>query len=521
MRFSKKVIAISALSLITFLLLANWIVMIWLDNKLTHLLSEKNKTPYYFSYSDLKVSIWSGTIFVSEITILPKSAKKDSAVKTGIYGKIKNVDVRHFSIWNVLFNDKITARSITIETPEIEVYQKNEKSTNRSKSTRSSVVKPFQQIITVSDLYINRGSLKIMHSKSKVAILNASNINVKLQGILITDAVLKRPIPFSFEVYSFTCDSIYYKNNPFYHIAAHSIQTENSGISLKDFEMIPDVSRKQFVAQLPKEKDLYALKAASVEIKNMAAGFKNEKLFFDAGNVILNNISATIYRSKTPADDLSKKPLYNKLLRELPFAMNIDTLSIRNSLLVYEEALNFETGSGKLSFNKFNLLATNIQSGYGQKKMDDLKISITCLFMNIAPMKIDWKLNVLDKLDGFTIKGSILKFDTKKLGTFTKPYINIKQEGIFDEVHFNFTGNDVVSNGDFALKYHDLKVTLYQKKDPNKKSKIKSAIANLLVKNDSENETKTTNVSVKRIPEKSFYNFLWRNIAEGMKKILI
>ncbi len=285
--------------------------------------------------------------------------------------------------------------------------------------------------------------------------------------------------------------------------------------------MVPEVSRKQFVAQLPKEKDLYALKAASMEIKKMDAGFKDEKLFFNAGLVVLNNLSANIYRSKMPDDDLTKKPLYNKLLRELPFAMKIDTLSIQNSLLVYEEEINFEKGPGKLSFNKFNLLATNIQSGFGQKKMDDLKIKINCIFMNTSPMKVDWKLNVLDKSDGFNIKGSILKFDTKKLVAFTKPYSNMKQEGFFDEVYFNFTGNDVNSKGDFALKYHDLKVTLYKKNDSNKKNKLKSAVANLFVKNDSDGEAKNTKVEVKRIPEKSFYNFFWRNIEEGMKKVLI
>ena len=62
---------------------------------------------------------------------------------------------------------------------------------------------------------------------------------------------------------------------------------------------------------------------------------------------------------------------------------------------------------------------------------------------------------------------------------------------------------------------------LYKKEKPEKEAKLKSAIANLLVKNDSKDKTKTADIEIERIQEKSFYNFLWRSIAESLKKILI
>ncbi len=520
MRFTRKILIISIVSLIVITLLANWGVNVWVNKKVPELLSEKNKTPYYFTYKNIRVSIWSGNIKASEITVSPKNAVKDS-LKSGIYAKIQSIEINNFSIWGILFNNKIKAKNIAVNKPEMVLYQKDEKNIDNSGNLRSGVVEPFQQIVIVSDMNVKNGDVKILLSKNEKTILSAANINVELRGILITDAILKRKIPFSFEKYAFSCDSIYYKNNPNYYIKASQIQTENTGLSLKDFAMVPDVGRSQFVKKLQKEKDLYDLKAKSVEIKNMNAGYKDERIFFNAGKIIFDKATANIYRSKMPDDDLTKKHLYNKLLRDLKFPMKVDTLLIKNSLLVYEEEINFEKGPGVITFNSFNMAATNIQSGFGQKRMDDLKIKIICKFMNTSPMKIDWKLNVLDKSDAFNIRGSIMKFDTKKLVSFSKPYSNIKQEGIFDEVYFNINGNDIRSKGDFALRYHDLKVTIYKKKDPEKKAKLKSAIANLLVKNDSGDELKETEIEVKRIQEKSFYNFFWRNIMEGLKKILI
>jgi len=516
-----KKIAITVAVLILILLAGNWGINIWVNKKVPALISEKNKTPYLIAYDTLEVAVWAGHIKAKGIRISPKSAIKDTVNKAGIYAKIESVEIEHFKLWDILFNDKIKANSITINKPEFLLYKKTERALDNAKSIRDEVVEPFQQIVAVSEIYLNKGNVKIIYAKSNKPILSAANIMVQLKGIVITDDILKRTIPFSYEQYAFSCDSVYYKSNPVYHIKANSIQTENKGFSLKDFEMVPDVSRRQFVASLSKEKDLYALKASSVDIRNMDWGFKGEQFFFNAGSVTLDKVAANIYRSKVPADDLSKKKLYNKLLRDMKFPLKVDTLLVKNSLLQYEEEINFEKGPGIVAFHKFNLTAFNLQSGFGQKKMPDLRIKINCLFMNTSPMKVNWRLNVLDKTDGFNIKGSIMNFDTKRLIAFTKPYVNIKQEGIFDEVYFNFTGNDVNAKGDFALKYHDLKVTLYKKKHPEKKNKLTSALANLLVKNDSDDKTKNAEVELKRIPEKSFYNFFWRSIQEGLKKILI
>jgi hypothetical protein len=71
------------------------------------------------------------------------------------------------------------------------------------------------------------------------------------------------------------------------------------------------------------------------------------------------------------------------------------------------------------------------------------------------------------------------------------------------------------------LDYEDLKVKLYQKKNPEKEAKLKTAVANLLVKNDSKEKAKTAEVEVERLQDRSFYNLLWRSIAESLKKILI
>ena len=93
-------------------------------------------------------------------------------------------------------------------------------------------------------------------------------------------------------------------------------------------------------------------------------------------------------------------------------------------------------------------------------------------------------------------------------------------EGTLQEVRFNFNGNNQLSKGVFELKYDDLKVEIFRK-DRERKNKVVSAIANIFVKKSSKDELKKADVEVERIPEKSFFNLLWRSIADGLKQILI
>lgn len=519
MTWQRKV-GIGILVLIALVLLLGIGVNIWIKSELPKMISEKNKSPYAISYKTLDYSLIDGYIKANDITIVPKAAVKEDTLKSGIYATVKTVEIKNFQLLSILFSDRIKARSITITSPEVILYKKSEKTVN-PKNLRNAVVAPFEKVVSVSDVYLYNGDVKIVYYKNKKAILSVANINIQLEGIRVDEQTLDKKIPFRFDRYSVKCDSLYYRANPFYHFTTKNILATNTDMRIQSFKMTPEYSRREFVQKIAAEKDLFVIASKDIQVKHLDWGFNSEVLFANAHSVNFDGLSADIYRNKLPADDLTKKYLYNKLLRDLDFNMKIDTLKIRNSLLAYEEEKSFDKGSGKLIFNKFNLTAVNICSGFKQKKLADLKIHIDCKFMNHSPMKVDWKFNVLDKTDGFNIRGSILNFDSERITAFTKPYINVTTEGTLNEVYFNFTGNDKVSNGEFAIKYDNFKLVVYQKNNREKKNKFLTAIGNLFVKNDSKGQVKGTKVELERIPEKSFFNLLWRSIAEGLTKIFI
>ncbi|WP_394774139.1 hypothetical protein [Flavobacterium sp.] len=514
-----KKIAIGVISVFLFVILVNIGLNYWIKKQLPIIINEKNKTAYNIHYEKIEVSLLSRNINATTLLVSPKNEPKDS--KNGLFAKIESITIKHFNIWDLAFHDIIEAESIIINKPRVILYKKGEKLLNNSKSIKNEIIEPFRKIVAVSNIYLNEGTVDVVSLDNNKPILSIKKVILKLEGILLTDATLKEKIPMHFEKYVLVCDSLYYKPSAFYHMNIGQISTENNFLKVKKFSYLPEFGRKEFVKKLEKEKDIYTIKFDSAHIEKMDWGFKNEKFFFKANSLIVNHADANIYRNKIPKDDLSKKYLYNHLLRKIKFPLQIDTIQILKSKLVYEEEINFSKGPGILNFDRFNMYVTNIKSGFSLKKMADVKIKVNCLFMKTSPLNVDWSFNVLDLKDSFHIQGTILNFNVSAMERFTKPYINTTFTGKFNKYHFNFYGNDNISKGNASLDYDDLKVKLYKKKHPEKEAKLKSAIVNLLVKNDSKDKAKNADVELERIQEKSFYNFLWRSIAESLKKILI
>ncbi|WP_278020319.1 hypothetical protein [Flavobacterium ginsengisoli] len=217
---------------------------------------------------------------------------------------------------------------------------------------------------------------------------------------------------------------MFYRPNGFYYINIGKISTEKNFLKINNFSNLPQFERREFLKRLEKEKDIYNLKFDSAQVAKMDWGFKNNQFYFKANSLVIHHFDANIYRGKMLKDDPSKKYLYNHLLRNLKFPLQVDTLQVLKSKLVYEEELDFAKGPGVLTFDKFNLQATNLRSGFGLKKTDDVKIKVKCIFMKNSPLDVDWSFNVLDKSDGFHIQGVISNFDVGAMTRFTKPYIN-------------------------------------------------------------------------------------------------
>ncbi|AWH84829.1 hypothetical protein HYN59_06680 [Flavobacterium album] len=508
-----KKIAVGILILLLLLIVANFGLSYWVSKKLPSIIRNEKDFPYNVSYEDLDIDVLSGSFTMKNAYIAPKDSL-EVKLQEGAFGKIKSISVEHFDILALLKDNRIKVKKVIIDTPEVTLYPRKKKyDTNED-------LKPFKNAITTGSLEIRHGNFKMLDTL-KGFILKASNIDFNLINIKIDSVTLDQNIPVRYRDYNFSCDSLFYRVDGFYNITAGKLASTDSTIAINNFKLVPKQDRVQFTKMMPKEKDQFAIVAEKINVPNADWGFFRDTLYVHSPEIALEKVNANIYRNKLPKDDLSRKKLYSEMLRSLKFDLKVDKLLLKNSLITYEEQIDFKRPPAKVSFSKFYATVSNIYSPVRKKKLPVTTIDAQCLFMKSTPLKVNWSFNTLDVSDSFTIKGHLQDIRSEEVNPVSKPLMNVTTSGDLNEVYFTFNGNRDRGTGDFAIRYDDLKVDIYDKDDLKKKKKLVTAIGNLLVKDDTKGKLKEVHIGVDRGKDKSVFNFLWRFVQEGLTQTVL
>ena len=358
----------------------------------------------------------------------------------------------------------------------------------------------------------------IIYSKNNQP-LSFQDLNATVNDIQLINKKDNSGIEAKISKYAVSTKNFGYKTK-FYNMTARFLKLDQNTINVTAFAMKPLVSRAQFIKMIPVESDLYDITANQITANGTWDLFSDQKLI-RASNVTIRNADANIFRSKIPEDDPKEKPLYSRMLRSIKIPMVVNDLNLKDSKLVYEEDTPESAGPGKLTFSNFNMNVKNLNSAKIKGNPTRVDIKINCSFMNLAPLSVNWNFDVADQGDRFAISGRTTNLPATGINPFIRPYLHVTATGTIQEMLFNFRGNPKGLDGKFNLKHKDLKVTILDKENKDKKGFL-TAVANLLVKSDSGKLPEDVDVEdVERDPTKSFFNLFWKGIEQGLKKTLI
>ncbi|MEA1850815.1 hypothetical protein U9K52_18020 [Chryseobacterium sp. MHB01] len=358
----------------------------------------------------------------------------------------------------------------------------------------------------------------IIYSKNNQP-LSFQDLNATVNDIQLINKKDNSGIEAKISKYAVSTKNFGYKTK-FYNMTAGFLKLDQNTINVTAFAMKPLVSRAQFIKMIPVESDLYDITANQIAANGTWDLFSDQKLI-RASNVTIRNADANIFRSKIPEDDPKEKPLYSRMLRSIKIPMVVNNLNLKDSKLVYEEDTPESAGPGKLTFSNFNMNVKNLNSAKIKGNPTRVDIKINCSFMNFAPLSVNWNFDVADQGDRFAISGRTTNLPATGINPFIRPYLHVTATGTIQEMLFNFRGNPKGLDGKFNLKHKDLKVTILDKENKDKKGFL-TAVANLLVKSDSGKLPEDVDVEdVERDPTKSFFNLFWKGIEQGLKKTLI
>ncbi len=149
------------------------------------------------------------------------------------------------------------------------------------------------------------------------------------------------------------------------------------------------------------------------------------------------------------------------------------------------------------------------------------------VFMGNCKLHALFHIPLASKNGEFKVEADAQGLDANQLNKLTIPLSQIKLQSFYlDKLHYEAWGNELVMHGNLDLRYHDLAVEVKQKEDRKLKAKpLLSLVMNSLVvmtENPAKGvERKGRNATVKRDPNRAYFNQLWMTMFGCARQIIL
>lgn len=481
-----------------------------IDSINVRILDQKNQTVVQQAKKDAENRVQPLIPFRLDIEEL--DIKKSSFNSLGIL-EVNNVNINIKKVSNRI-NEQLSIAEFQLNNP---VFIHIPKDKSRKKKNHSNTL---NDLILIDKVLVNKAQYFLKDPSGKHNKLTVNDFNLTLNDIRVDDKTVIEKIPFTYKNPQLSTGKVRFDSGKTYVISSAGMVLNESNATVKDFKMTPKVSRKQHAASLKYAQDYYNLEANTIQFNNYQWGFdKQEEFYIKFKEVVLNVMDAKIYRDISVPLNPKENHLYSYRLRHVKFPFEVETLKVKNSRLTYEEDSASSTNPGKLTFSNFNLTASNLYSGYKRSSGSKTQIFVRTKFMGQGDLEASWQFNIMDRSEKFNINGNLKNFPAPAMNPFLKPYLNVKADGKIDQMSFNFSGNNDRATGDYAMNFKNLKMTLFNKE--NKERKFLTNAANMVVRTDTDGFKKAEIKQVERTKQKSFFNFLWLCIMQGLKQTVI
>jgi len=504
----------------------------------------QEKIPFYFSEMEVdtrdffyeinenetlslkEFSIKNQQLKITDIAIQTKADTLKNREKTTKENGRKDIKIPSLTISDLDFevvDDTflLLGKNLELDNPIVLIQKGSKKVPDNTKNTQkeeknNEMPLPFSlRSITIKDARI------ISLNPDTTTNLQVEDFNLTLKDVLVNTATLQQKIPALFSDLEIKSNAIQYQMNDYDLLSLTSISLENNELQIEDLAIKTIYSKTELSRVISKERDHMDAEMPLVTLRDFHFDVLDTTFQVSASDFIIENPVLKVYRDKLVADDTSIKPLYSKSIRNIPFPLTIDSLHINNATIVYEEKVIARQPAGGINFSKLNAAIGNVSNTYaqGEKKTT---IQINSIFMGESPLKINWSFDVNDTRDTFQIQGELDALNATKMNSFTKASLNVQLEGKVKKTYFNINGNDRSSTVDLRISYDNFKVEILNKE--NKRNWFLSTVANIFVRKDSdtrEGTFKEGKATAERNRDKSFFNYLWINIQEGLKDVMV
>ena len=490
----------------------------FLNKKLPKLLGDNVKV------EEVSFDLLQRSIRFSHPSVFIDSANSESQIQ--IKTEAREVHILGFSVWELLTANKIEVENLVIDSVDFEVWLPKEKATQKEKKEINFFVKDIFTRIVVSHIELNDTHFLVKQNKGASTFLEVHGFCLTADQVLVDTSTINHLFPLEFSKSTINIDSIFMMAGPEHTLEANMLSIADTTLSIENVRFKSIYSKRAFVKAHKYEKariDFSVNKLTSDRLLWNILDDSTVNIYSEKVN--LEGMKLFVFKDKTPPIEPPMiKPLLSGMIKNLPFGLTIDTLTVRKGYIQFEQLPVVFPRSGKIFFDDVYMTAYHVTNDSAQIAQNPKTImDMITNFMGKGKLAAVFKLDMSSPKQAFSVTGNLGAMPVTYINQVLAPLMGVEAEGQVERMDFEFTGDEYESRGKLIFEYTDLKITSYDK--DRKKEWLKSTIGNLILNNKNKRNQKLTykegDIHFVRYQNKDFFNYLWNSLRTGLMEIVV
>lgn len=462
------------------------------------------------TYADLELSLIKGTVKFHEVSAgfsLPDSLLPHTTLQ------MRELVITGFSYWQYAVNKSIEVKAVLVHNPQV-LYYSDKASTPQDTVVEKDIALPMP--IRIRTIDIKNGTLTMLDKATKDTLVQAQQINFAVHESKTDSILIREKIPFAYSHYSFSAQELFTDLGPYESMRVDTLTIKDKVLHLQGIGLQSKYDKRELSRNLKTERDHTVLDIKEILIRDIDFGFRGKRFFLSADTGLIDGPHLEIYRDKLLPDDPKIKRLYSRMIRELPIDLDLKEMRIANGHIGYEELVHSDAPAGRLTFDAISATMLNISNTYAPG--GETLINAKATFMESAPIALDWSFDTTQENDIFLAKGTFKDLNLSRVNSFLESNLRSRAKGHANEIYFTISGNAIHSTGDLKMNYENFEFIIL-KKDRLAINKLLTTIGGIFMNDGSKTDTqgyRNGKMAVERDPTKSFFNYLWLNVREGV-----
>ncbi|MFT3886215.1 MAG: hypothetical protein QM724_12545 [Flavobacteriales bacterium] len=268
------------------------------------------------------------------------------------------------------------------------------------------------------------------------------------------------------------------------------------------------------------ETDLFDLRMDTLLLRgwDLVALFNERTLRTRA--LCLRTAGLNVFRDKgLPDEPFRPKRMPAKLLRELPLAVDLDSLLIDGLTVKYHEKDTLSADFGEVVFNDIQARATGLHTR-ATGDSATVRLHVNAHVYGKAPIVLDLTTRIPDRTDHFSLHARIGALPFQAFNRMTNDLILVKATaGTIGGIDYTLEADDDRAKGRVDIEYQGLVIDISKRDGSREKNKLLSFLVNRIKHNDnlrSDPGFRHGDFAIERLKDRQIFNYTWRGLREGM-----